>query len=481
MDRIQSTVIDRVIRAKTSESVVTEYFVQWMSQTRSGAGIKSWINVEDLDVVRAGEMTDVCRMNLNKISQFDRKNGFAERIETSDSEEEEEEEQEQEESEEESDAESLCSTPPAKRLKPNTPSPEREPLPPINMSAWESLMTPTSPEHPKPPDLQQHPQEQAWSFIISEGREIPQTPQFRLLLTRSPPETSFHLDPINTCQWAYASLRHFLLDPRLKRSKFIFELDKKGPGYNDITKHIRAIAFAKCGLVVPLGSDEKGLFLFPEIAKEGEDPRILGVIATWEEIFIASRRSYVNTLRVEKKLFLVLDLDSTLIWAVSAQEEGKIALHERAKYFQIRNSRYDMLVTFRPGVHKFLREMSALFHVFIYTAAEIEYAKSIVTVGNREGWKIPLQRIFSSAREASKRPRLKDLKNVFLRHHWSELAKGTFIVDDIPISWAPEYHDLVYQISPFCGSSADTHLRACKTFLVNKRDEIISSSSRLDS
>ena len=72
----------------------------------------------------------------------------------------------------------------------------------------------------------------------------------------------------------------------------------------------------------------------------------------------SERSSSVNSESVKKKFTLVLDLDETLVHYSEDEGEGKIF--------------------FRPHLDYFLREMSKNFELMIFTAAQQDYADTVI-------------------------------------------------------------------------------------------------------
>nr|GMD61688.1 RNA polymerase II C-terminal domain phosphatase-like 4 [Ipomoea batatas] len=92
------------------------------------------------------------------------------------------------------------------------------------------------------------------------------------------------------------------------------------------------------------------------------------------------REKDLKNLLQHKKLYLVLDLDHTLLNStrlsdISAEEEYlNNALPDALKSSLFRLDRIYMMTKLRPFVHEFLKEASDLFEMYIYTMGERPYA-----------------------------------------------------------------------------------------------------------
>ncbi|RAL43988.1 hypothetical protein DM860_014125 [Cuscuta australis] len=92
------------------------------------------------------------------------------------------------------------------------------------------------------------------------------------------------------------------------------------------------------------------------------------------------REKDLKNLLQRKKLYLVLDLDHTLLnstrlFDISAEEEYlKDAIPDALKGSFFRLDRIHMMTKLRPYVHNFLNEASELFEMYIYTMGERPYA-----------------------------------------------------------------------------------------------------------
>ncbi|XXG58887.1 hypothetical protein AAC387_Pa04g1078 [Persea americana] len=89
------------------------------------------------------------------------------------------------------------------------------------------------------------------------------------------------------------------------------------------------------------------------------------------------RDADVKNLLRHQKLYLVLDLDHTLlnsthINVISPQEQYLNETHPLEGLFRL--EKMHMLTKLRPFVHTFLREASSMFEMYIYTMAERSYA-----------------------------------------------------------------------------------------------------------
>jgi hypothetical protein len=121
-----------------------------------------------------------------------------------------------------------------------------------------------------------------------------------------------------------------------------------------------------------------------------------------------------------------------------------------------------------------------MFEISIYTAAELEYAKELIRKANHLGWSItpneslptidwneivPISRIYSSGKEFSSVPNMKDLQNAYLFYQYIHMRNSVVIVDDNISSWIEENRGHIYVVPPFTGDETDTGLTACLEYL----------------
>ena len=83
--------------------------------------------------------------------------------------------------------------------------------------------------------------------------------------------------------------------------------------------------------------------------------------------------------RKNRKLYLLLDLDETLIVAKNLEKEPSHVPVGKPIVVQGRSTlRFDLIE--RPGLQHFLREVSKLFVVFMYTMGDEAYVRAVLDV-----------------------------------------------------------------------------------------------------
>lgn len=78
-----------------------------------------------------------------------------------------------------------------------------------------------------------------------------------------------------------------------------------------------------------------------------------------------------------KKKTLILDLDETLI---HADFDEQFANHDHTVYFEYEEEKVSVDIFVRPGVNEFLKRMSQIFEIFIFTASKKEYADACIDI-----------------------------------------------------------------------------------------------------
>ncbi|KAH9622284.1 hypothetical protein KSS87_009930 [Heliosperma pusillum] len=148
----------------------------------------------------------------------------------------------------------------------------------------------------------------------------------------------------------------------------------------------------------------------------------------------------LQSLLNRKKLYLVLDLDNTLIHATKAGKEN----NHKKKNKSSKNDVYEilkgeMLVKLRPGARDFLENASHLFDLSIYTIADEPYAREIAKI--LESDTVRFTRVIS--KENCTIMGRKGL-DVVLSHRGMVL-----IVDDLDEVWAAEDRLNIIKIQPY--------------------------------
>lgn len=78
-----------------------------------------------------------------------------------------------------------------------------------------------------------------------------------------------------------------------------------------------------------------------------------------------------------KKKTLILDLDETLI---HADFNEQFCNHDHSVYFEYDGEEVSVDIFVRPGVQEFLKRMSQIFEIFIFTAGRKEYADACIDI-----------------------------------------------------------------------------------------------------
>lgn len=150
------------------------------------------------------------------------------------------------------------------------------------------------------------------------------------------------------------------------------------------------------------------------------------------------------------KKFLVLDLDETL---VSAKFEGDSA---NQKVFDPSKVK----ITIRPFAKEFLRDMSELWNVIVFTASDKKYADYVVDMLDPE-CKYIANVCYRNQCEAVSRHLVKDLRSFYSTHVKEE---NILIVDNRIVSFGYQIYNGI-PILPFYGDLRDTELRGLKSYL----------------
>jgi RNA polymerase II subunit A small phosphatase-like protein len=164
-------------------------------------------------------------------------------------------------------------------------------------------------------------------------------------------------------------------------------------------------------------------------------------------------------IRRERHL-LVLDLDETLLFA------SQRAL-ERAPDFQVGH----YFVYRRPGLADFLREMSALFEVAVWTSSSPAYAQAVCA----EIFCDLATPVFVWASDRCTLKRNLDADSWSLAKHLSKLRRRGYdlnrvlMVDDSPEKHLRNYGNLV-RVSPYHGGERDDELHWLGLYLTGLTD-----------
>lgn len=219
------------------------------------------------------------------------------------------------------------------------------------------------------------------------------------------------------------------------------------------------------------------LFCFPRVNPDNDSLSLVVLSATWAEVRAQAQKLYRKAIVEHRKLHLVLDLDMTMIFARKWTEADQALMSPYGRHFRITHPEYDMLVALRPGVGEFLNDVSRLFEVSIYTAANLDYARQIVSIANRRGWGcspqqpmaddkifafwdkiVSTRRLISSANDRTNIASLKDLHNSHLFFQFPEFRSSIVIIDDTVESWTESQRPLVKCCPRFTDTSAvDTY------------------------
>ena len=146
----------------------------------------------------------------------------------------------------------------------------------------------------------------------------------------------------------------------------------------------------------------------------------------------------INEDGYKKKKNLILDLDETLINALSEEEQSMVRdFDERKNLFKYTNMDSYYSVFHRPGLQKFLKYIFKNFNVSIYTAASKDYALFIIEhIILRNKKKRKLDYIFFSYHcDLSKKLKngIKDLSILWDIYNLEGYNKNnTIIIDDNP-------------------------------------------------
>lgn len=107
----------------------------------------------------------------------------------------------------------------------------------------------------------------------------------------------------------------------------------------------------------------------------------------WWQLTLAQKATkdeelFIDELLVNRKLYLVLDLDQTILHAIYPEPEYRAVIEDYQKQgedirdFFLGEAKY--FVRFRPGIQQFLEAISPLYDIHVYTAGTREYAEKIV-------------------------------------------------------------------------------------------------------
>ncbi|XP_074314969.1 RNA polymerase II C-terminal domain phosphatase-like 4 [Silene latifolia] len=139
-----------------------------------------------------------------------------------------------------------------------------------------------------------------------------------------------------------------------------------------------------------------------------------------------------------KKLHLVLDLDNTLIHAINANNNKSTDIAKHDDIYEILKG--EMLVKLRPGARDFLRQVSKMFDLSIYTMADQPYAREIAKI-LEEPDTVRFTKVIS--KEDCTKTYRKGL-DVVLSHQ-----RVVLIVDDLDTVWEVEDRDNLIKIQPY--------------------------------
>ncbi|CAN6439786.1 unnamed protein product [Victoria cruziana] len=160
------------------------------------------------------------------------------------------------------------------------------------------------------------------------------------------------------------------------------------------------------------------------------------------------RNADIKNLLSRRKLYLILDLDHTLLNSarvadVSPQEEGYVS----ERYFKhqtdasgadtgmlFRLDRMHMMTKLRPYVHTFLREASTMFEMYIYTMAERPYALEMANLLDPKGVYFP-SKVISQADCTQKHQKGLDVV--------LGLESAVVILDDTEMVWQKHRENLI--------------------------------------
>ncbi|KAK4594549.1 hypothetical protein RGQ29_018290 [Quercus rubra] len=189
------------------------------------------------------------------------------------------------------------------------------------------------------------------------------------------------------------------------------------------------------------------------------------------EIFRHRNADMKNPLR-HKKLYLVLDLDHTLLnstglRAMTSKEEHlksqTDSLQDVSKGSLFMVNSVHMMTKLRPFVHTFLKEVSEMFELYVDTMGDRAYALEMIEL-------LDPQREYFSGRVISRDDRTqknkKDL-DIFLGHE-----SAVLILDDTEAVWQKNKENLIVMERYFFFASSCCQFRFnCKSLAELKRDE----------
>ena len=151
------------------------------------------------------------------------------------------------------------------------------------------------------------------------------------------------------------------------------------------------------------------------------------------------KHELLDAVRIRKPT-LVLDLDDTLICT--------FPLPLKLQYFQVRIKQCVFIAT-RPGLQKFLAEISKIYEVFIFTYAEKEYADKVLDIIAPE---IDLEhRLYRDQCVKIQGYSVKDLRMI------QRPLSRIILVDDTPSCALLQPPNLIH-ILPYQGDTSDTVL-----------------------
>lgn len=193
-----------------------------------------------------------------------------------------------------------------------------------------------------------------------------------------------------------------------------------------------------------------------------------GSVATSAEV--ASREVFLSTAKsVLKKKTLILDLDDTLIHTINpnfnyatlqiTHSNPKTLLYQDLTTSDV----YSISVVIRPYAIQLLRDLSEIYEIVIFTAAQRSYANAILNMLDPHG-KYISQRLFRDSCVYKNGVYLKDL-GIFRNRELSDMV----IVDNSITSFARHLSNGVYVPSYF-GQNGDSTLLRLIQFLSSLSD-----------
>ncbi|CAA7058700.1 unnamed protein product [Microthlaspi erraticum] len=191
-----------------------------------------------------------------------------------------------------------------------------------------------------------------------------------------------------------------------------------------------------------------------------------GLHLSHEAISLTKHLTTLISIYRHKKLYLVLDLDHTLIHSVKVSNLSKAekCLVKADESGSMNNlGRYkDRLVKLRPFVNEFLEEANKFFNMYVYTKGKYEYAQAIVRM-------IDPNKVYFGDRVISRQE----------SPHWKTLdlvladERGILIVDDRLDVW-PDHKRNLLQITRYSFFKYDRGNKKAKSSLAEeKKDESI--------